>query len=29
VPLHDFFHNRELKAVQDGSQDGGPGAQRE
>jgi hypothetical protein len=28
VPLHDFFHNRELKAVQDESQDGGPG-QRE
>jgi uncharacterized membrane protein len=26
VPLHDFLHNRELKAVQDGSQDGGPGA---
>jgi hypothetical protein len=25
VPLHDFFHKRELKAVQDGSQDGGPG----
>ena len=28
VPLHDFFHKRELKAVQDGSQDRGPG-QRE
>jgi uncharacterized membrane protein len=25
VPLHDFFHKRELKAVQDGSQNGGPG----
>ena len=25
VPLHDFFHKRELKAVQDESQDGGPG----
>ena len=25
VPLHDFFHKRELKAVQDRSQDGGPG----
>jgi hypothetical protein len=24
VPLHDFFHKRELKAVQDGSQGRGP-----
>jgi hypothetical protein len=29
VPLHDFFHKRELKAVQDGSQYGGAGAKRE
>jgi hypothetical protein len=29
VPLHDFFHERRLKAVQNGSQDGGPGAKRE
>src|SRR5262249_32676732 len=28
APLHDFFHKRELKAVQDGIQDGEPG-QRE
>jgi hypothetical protein len=28
VPLHDFFHERRLKALQDGSQHGGPG-QRE